>query len=163
MIELKKLLYFVLLLFFFSCSTARNRTLIKPKNSAIKNSIIDKTRTANLYKDYKRVVIMDALYFDWELRKLFIESYADSYYGKKQNSLKQQFTEYNNLYTFFVFVSFQKPRSDLQKTNSHWKFFVKDELEGKYYETEIKKLKKKDIYTFFLSPIVASGSSRVML
>ena len=27
---------------------------------------------------------------------------------------------------------------------------VKDELEGEYYVTEVKKLKKKDLYTFFL-------------
>ncbi len=150
MIEFKKLLYFVLLLIFFSCSTARNRSVSEYKNPSIKKSIINKTRTANLYKDYKRVVIMDAIYFDWELRKLFVENYADSYYEEKHNFLKQQRTEYNNLYTFFVFVSFQKPRSELQKTNSHWKFFVKDEDKGKYFEAEVKKLKKKDLYSFFL-------------
>ena len=150
MIEFKKLLYFVLLLIFFSCSTARNRSVSEYKNPSIKKSIINKTRTANLYKDYKRVVIMDAIYFDWELRKLFVENYADSYYEEKHNFLKQQRTEYNNLYTFFVFVSFQKPRSELQKTNSYWKFFVKDEDKGKYFEAEVKKLKKKDLYSFFL-------------
>ena len=69
MIEFKKLLYFVLLLIFFSCSTARNRNLAEHENPSIKESIINKTRTANLYKDYNRVVIMDAIYFDWELRK----------------------------------------------------------------------------------------------
>ena len=58
------LVLIIILSTFVSCSTARNRSLIKPKNSVIKNSIIDKTRTANLYKEYRRVVIMDALYFD---------------------------------------------------------------------------------------------------
>ena len=144
------LVLIIILSTFVSCSTARNRSLIKPKNSVIKNSIIDKTRTANLYKEYRRVVIMDALYFDWELRKLFIKNYAESYYKDKQSLLKQHQKEHNNLYTFFVFVSFQKPRSELQKPNSYWKFFVKDELEGEYYVTEVKKLKKKDLYTFFL-------------
>ncbi len=147
----KTLLILMLLLSgFVSCSTARNRSLIKPKNDVIKNLIIDKTRTANFYKDYRRVVIMDALYFDWELRKLFIENYTDSYYEDKKELLKQHQQEHNNLYSFFVFISFQKSRSELQNPDSHWKFFVKDNPEGEYYKTEVKKLKKKDIYSFFL-------------
>ena len=111
-------LVLIIILSTFVLLTARNRSLIKPKNSVIKNSL-DKTRTANLYKEYRRVVI-NALYFDWELRKLFIKNYAESYYKDKQSLLKQHQKEHNNLYTFFVFVSFQK--SELQKPNSTGSF-----------------------------------------
>lgn len=139
----------LLLLLISACSTTKQK-LVTTKNTSIKNYITNNYRSSVLYQDYSRVIIMDVIYFDWNLRNLFIEEYSNLHFKNKDELLKQHKAEYNNLYTFFVFVSFQKPRSQLQKEDSQWKFFLKDWSNQEFHQVRAEKLDKNNIYTLFL-------------
>ena len=133
-----------------ACSTTKSRLSFSTNDKKAKNYFIEKFRTSSIYQDYSRLLIMDAVYFDWELRKVFLDDYTTLYYADKDKIKQQQLQEYKDIYTFFIFVSFQKSRSALDKSNSNWKFFLKDWNEEEFQPVSVTKMKKDHLYQFFL-------------
>jgi hypothetical protein len=110
------------------------------------NHIISQRKQATLYHDYRRVLIMEAVYFDWRLRENFASGYSENYFTPVEPILAEQKEEYRQKYYFFVLTTFQDIGADLENENASWKFFLKDWNQDRYLPTEVERLKKKDLY-----------------
>ena len=137
------------IIIFSSCSLLINSS---SKKKEVEEYIFLHQKTNSYYKDYKRVFILEAIYFDWNLRQKFIAIHHNYYHSDKVQTTKIQRQEYQQKYYFFVLVSFQKLPSQLEKEESVWKFFLKDWHSEEYLPmTKVEKLNKENIYYQFLA------------
>ena len=106
--------------------------------------IIKKKQKEIFYKDYKRIVILEMVYFDDNLQKNFLADYQNISTNKK-DLVKEKNNE-----VFLALVSLQNNAINLEKKDTEWSFFWKREDQKNYEALMVKKIKPSNLYYQFL-------------
>lgn len=152
MMKNQVVLLLVTTILFTACAALHNDSeAITETIRQTKKYIYSQKKETTYYNNHRRVFTLEAIYFDWSLRQSFAKAYSQYNFSDESEILAEQKKEYQEQYHFFILASFQELPAKLEKSESTWKFFLKDWDSDNYLSVvQIAKLSKEDLYYQFL-------------
>lgn len=140
-------IYLLLLSYTGGCAYVRNRT--ERDMSSYENVVKSWTKTAKVYDELDTIILIDALYKNWTVRKTYIENLSKTNnisLKEKERLLNMEKEENKKINSFFLTVYTGKELwNDLNEKKSIWNIVLKDKKGNRWRPLKVKEIKYNEL------------------